>query len=133
MKERKIKLWQLLLAIIIILAVVLIIINTVNKPVENQKSENVNLNYKSRVVNDITFENIKIYSKDGSYYFTAKAVNKTDNDLKISNLQVSLDDQTFIPFIGDEIKSKEYKMIFMETKRDLKNIKNVQINVQTQG
>ena len=131
MKEKevkKIKLWQVLLIIIICLLSYVIITNY-KKP---NKKEEVNINYKNQIVNNISFEKIKIYSKNNKYYFTSKVINKTNDTLNISPITVTLDDITFNGYIGDKLNSKEYKMLTMETNKKLDKIKKITIKVDAQ-
>lgn len=123
-ETKKIKLWKILFILSILFLSVSIYFYITNKPKEIKK-QIINNNYPNQKINDITLQNIKIYEKNNKYYFTAKAINKTKQDIKLNKIIIKLDNYTFNTYIGDKIKSKEYKMIFMETDKDLSNIKNI--------
>lgn len=124
MEEKGIKLWKILFILSFLFLSVSIYFYITNKPKEIKK-QIINNNYPNQKINDITLQNIKIYEKNNKYYFTAKAINKTKQDIKLNKIVIKLDNYTFNTYIGDKIKSKEYKMIFMETDKDLSNIKNI--------
>lgn len=125
-KEVKgIKVWKVLMLLSLLFLSVSIYFYISNKPKETKKII-INNNYKSQTISDITFEKIKIYEKNNKYYFTAKAINKTKNDIKLKRLEIKLDDYIFYSFIGDVLKSNSYKMIFMETNKDISNIKKIE-------
>lgn len=125
-KEVKgIKVWKVLMLLSLLFLSVSIYFYISNKPKETKKLI-INNNYKSQTISNITFEKIKIYEKNNKYYFTAKAINKTKNDIKLKRLEIKLDDYIFYSFIGDVLKSNSYKMIFMETNKDISNIKKIE-------
>lgn len=125
-KEVKgIKVWKVLILLSLLFLSVSIYFYISNKPKETKKII-INNNYKSQTISNITFEKIKIYEKNNKYYFTAKAINKTKNDIKLKRLEIKLDDYIFYSFIGDVLKSNSYKMIFMETNKDISNIKKIE-------
>ena len=123
-ETKKIKLWKILFILSILFLSVSIYFYITNKPKEIKK-QIINNNYPNQKINDITLQNIKIYEKNNKHYFTAKAINKTKQDIKLNKIIIKLDNYTFNTYIGDKIKSKEYKMIFMETDKNLSNIKNI--------
>ena len=124
-KEVKgIKIWKIIRILLIILTLT-IYFYIKNKPKEEIKHV-INKNYNSKTISNITFENIKIYEKENKYFFTAKAINKTKKDIKLKRIEIRLDNNIFYSYIGDNIKSKSYKMIFMETNKDISNIKNIE-------
>lgn len=129
-KEIKgIKLWKIILIIIIIFLIVLTIL-FINRPKKEIKKD-LNLNFNNQIVNELSFEKIKIYSKNGNYFFTAKVINKNDYDINLSPVTVILDESiTFTGYIGDTIKSNEYKMLTMQTKEDLSQIKNIRFEMK---
>lgn len=125
-KEVKgIKVWKVLMLLSLLFLSVSIYFYISNKPKEIKRLI-INNNYKSQTINNIMFEKIKIYEKNNKYYFTAKAINKTKNDIKLKRLEIKLDDYIFYSFIGDVLKSNSYKMIFMETNKDISNIKKIE-------
>ena len=83
---------------------------------------------KPETINEITFDKIKIYEKNNKYYFTAKAINKTKKDIKINKINIKLDNYKTYSYIGNNLKSKEYKMIFIETNNKINNIKKIQFS-----
>ena len=123
-ETKEIKLWKILFILSLLFLSVSIYFYITNKPKEIKK-QIINNNYPNQKINDITLQNIKIYEKNNKHCFTAKAINKTKQDIKINKIIIKLDNYTFNTYIGDKIKSKEYKMIFMETNKDLSNIKNI--------
>lgn len=123
-ETKEIKLWKILFILSILFLSVSIYFYITNKPKEIKK-QIINNNYPNQKINDITLQNIIIYEKNNKYYFTAKAINKTKQDIKLNKIIIKLDNYTFNTYIGDKIKSKEYKMIFMETDKNLSNIKNI--------
>ncbi len=123
-ETKEIKLWKILFILSLLFLSVSIYFYITNKPKEIKK-QIINNNYPNQKINDITLQNIKIYEKNNKYYFTAKAINKTKQDIKLNKIVIKLDNYTFNTYIGDKIKSKEYKMIFMETDKDLSNIRNI--------
>lgn len=128
MDEREIKgikLWKILFVLSLTFFGVSIYFYITNKPKEIKKII-INNNYHNQTVNDITIKNIKIYKKENKYYFTAKAINKTKNDIKLNKIEIRLDKYKFYSYIGNNIKSNEYKMIFMETNKDISNIKKIE-------
>ena len=128
MDEREIKgikLWKILFVLSLTFFGVSIYFYITNKPKEIKKII-INNNYHNQIVNDITIKNIKIYKKENKYYFTAKAINKTKNDIKLNKIEIRLDKYKFYSYIGNNIKSNEYKMIFMETNKDISNIKKIE-------
>ena len=131
MEEREvkgIKLWKILLLLSVIFFTIAIYFYITNKPKEIQK-EIINNNYSSKTIRNITFEKIKIYKKNNKYYFTAKATNKTKNDIELSKIEIKLDEYKFYTYIGSNLKSNEYKMIFMETNKDISTIKKIEFIV----
>lgn len=127
MDEREIKgikIWKLLFILSFVFFGVSVYFYIFNMP--HKKNEQlVNNNYSSQLVNDIMFDKIKIYNRGNKYYFTARAINKTNNNIKVGRIEIHLDSYKFYSFIGDNLSSDEYKMIFMETNKDLSDIKNI--------
>lgn len=123
-ETKEIKLWKILFILSLLFLSVSIYFYITNKPKEIKK-QIINNNYPNQKINDITLQNIKIHENNNKYYFTAKAINKTKQDIKLNKIVIKLDNYSFNTYIGDKIKSKEYKMIFMETDKDLSNIKNI--------
>ena len=127
MDEREIKgikIWKLLFILSFVFFGVSVYFYIFNMP--HKKNEQlVNNNYSSQLVNDIMFDKIKIYNRGNKYYFTARAINKTKNNIKVGRIEIHLDSYKFYSFIGDNLSSDEYKMIFMETNKDLSDIKNI--------
>lgn len=108
---------------------------------ENTKTEKepelIHLTFKNTVQNHILFSNIKIFKQDNEFYLTAKATNMTSNDLKISPVTITLKDEknnetVLTSYIGDILTSEEEKNIIIKTNKDLKNTKDIAINVTVQ-
>ena len=129
MKEKEItgiKIWKILLIFIIIVLIPVVYIY-INKP-KKELSKNININYDNQIINNLNFEKIKIYSKNKKYYFIAKVKNNNNYDINITPINVTLKGNkkiSFISYAGDVIKTKEYKIITMETKEDLSGIKKI--------
>ena len=122
-KEAKgIKIWKLLFILSFVFLGISGFIYISDKPLEEEVVV-INNNYNSQTISNITFEKIKIYERNNKYYFTAKAINKTKNDIKLDRIEINLDNYKFYSYIGDNLKSSEYKMIFMETNQDISKIK----------
>lgn len=127
-----IKFWKIILIVLIILLAILIIF-FIKIPKKVQKKD-ININYRDQVIDSINFEKIKIYSKNGNYYFTAKVVNKNNYDVKISPVTVTLNDgklAVFTSYIGEIINANDYKMLTMETKKNLESVKRITFKFET--
>ena len=125
-KEVKgIKLWKILFVFSIMFFGLSIYFYVVNKPKEIKK-QIINNNYPNQIVNNVTVQNIKIYKNNNKYYFTARAINKTKQDIKLDVIEIKLDNYTFNSYIGSSLKSSQYKMIFMETNKDISKIKDIE-------
>ncbi len=135
MEEKEItgiKLWKVVL-IVFSLVLIVSIIFLINRP-KKEALKNINLNYDNQIVNGLNFEKIKIYSKRDIYYFTARVINTNNYDVNLPLITVRLTGDNSISFnsyIGDGIAAGEYKIITMETKNNLSNIKNVEFNFET--
>ena len=133
MEEKEVtgvKVWKIFLIIIIILMLGLLVF-FISKPKKEIKKD-INNNYENQIVDNLSFEKIKIYSKNNNYYFTAKVVNKNDYDIVINTVDVTLKGEKTINFksyIGKIIKKSKYKMITMQTKEDLSSIKIITFNI----
>ncbi len=124
-----IKIWQIILPFLIILIVVAGILY-LNKPKKTVKKD-INKDYENQIINSLNFEKIKIYSKNKKYYFIAKVKNNNNYDISISPITIKLignKNITFKSYIGDKIESKKYKIITMETKEDLSNVKAIEFS-----
>lgn len=132
MEEKRIKHCKIILIGIFIVAI--IIASTLTNK-QKEKQNNINLSFPDQTVKKLNFEKIKIYSKNDTYYFTAKVINKNSSNLKISSITVTMNASkpiTFSSYIGDELKKEEYKILTMQTKENLEKIKSINFNVQTQ-
>ena len=97
----------------------------------------INLKFEDIIQNNILFSNIKILKKNNIYYLTAKVTNISSNSKTISPIKITLKDKQnkkiiIDTYIGDTLELKEEKNINVETKQNLKNIKNMDINIKTQ-
>ena len=97
----------------------------------------INLKFEDIIQNNILFSNIKILKKNNIYYLTAKVTNISSNSKTISPIKITLKDKQnkkiiIDTYIGDTLELKEEKNINVETKQNLKNIKNIDINIKTQ-
>ncbi len=97
----------------------------------------INLKFEDIIQNNILFSNIKILKKNNIYYLTAKVTNISSNSKTISPIKITLKNKQnkeiiIDTYIGDTLELKEEKNINVETKQNLKNIKNIDINIKTQ-
>ena len=97
----------------------------------------INLKFEDIIQNNILFSHIKILKKNNIYYLTAKVTNISSNSKTISPIKITLKDKQnkeiiIDTYIGDTLELKEEKNINVETKQNLKNIKNIDINIKTQ-
>ena len=121
------KVWKLLLIVFVLIIGLLFINNPFEKrPLEKEKA--LNINYSERKVNNLTFDRIKIYKKNNSYYFSSRLTNNSTSGVDIKKVDIKLDNYSFSSYVG-LVKPGEHKMIFMETKNDLSNNKNVTFKI----
>lgn len=130
--------------IIIIVLLLIIIIGMVyifmpkNEEIKTEKEpELIHLTFENMVQNHILFSNIKIFKQDDEFYLTAKATNMTSNELKISPVTITLKDDknnetVLTSYIGDVLNGEDEKSIIIETNKDLKNTRDISINVEVQ-
>lgn len=128
-----------IITLILIAIVIAIYIFIPKKQVNEIKPapELIHLTFDNKVQNHILFSNIKIFKKDDDFYLTAKATNMTSNILKISPITLILTDKqnnktVLTSYIGDNLNSEEEKSIVIKTNKNLKNIENIDINVEAQ-
>ncbi len=128
-----------IIAIILIITISIIyLVIPKDKEKKLKKIENpINLKFEDIIQNNILFSNIKILKKNNIYYLTAKVTNISSNSKTISPIKITLKDKQnkeiiIDTYIGDTLELKEEKNINVETKQNLKNIKNIDINIKTQ-
>lgn len=128
-----------IIAIILIITISIIyLVIPKDKEKKLKKIENpINLKFEDIIQNNILFSNIKILKKNNIYYLTAKVTNISSNPQAISPIKITLKDKQnkkiiIDTYIGDTLELKEEKNINVETKQNLKNIKNIDINIKTQ-
>ena len=130
------------IAIIVIILIITISIIYLVIPKDKEKKLKkietpINLKFEDIIQNNILFSNIKILKKNNIYYLTAKVTNISSNSKTISPIKITLKDKQnkeiiIDTYIGDTLELKEEKNINVETKQNLKNIKNIDINIKTQ-
>ncbi len=126
----------LIILLIIIVIVVLLVVKTKEKDLK-ATSELIHLKFEDIIKNNILFSDIKIDKQDGYFYMTAKVTNTTSNNLKISPITITLEDkqnnQTIInSYIGNSLNGEYTKNIIVKTNKNLKNIQNIDINIEAQ-
>ena len=130
------------IAIIVIILIITISIIYLVIPKDKEKKLKkietpINLKFEDIIQNNILFSNIKILKTNNIYYLTAKVTNISSNSKTISPIKITLKDKQnkeiiIDTYIGDTLELKEEKNINVETKQNLKNIKNIDINIKTQ-
>ena len=128
----------IVITLILIILVIAFYLLLPKKPLKVEKTpELIHLTFENTINNHILFSNIKIFKQDDSFYLTAKATNMTSNQLKISPVTFTLIDKnnektTLTSYIGNVLTSEEEKSITIQTNKNLKNIKDIDINIQAQ-
>lgn len=131
------KIILIVLLLIIIVGLIYFFIPKHQNKKEEKEPELIHLTFENQVQNHILFSDIKIYKKDDEFYLTAKATNMTSNELKISPITITLKDnqnnETILTsYIGDTLSEEAERNIVIKTNKDLKNTKNIDINVTVQ-
>ena len=130
------------IAIIAIVLIIIVIIIYIFVPKKQDKKpvtspQLIHLTFDNTVKNHILFSNIKIFKQDDSFYVTAKATNMTSNILEISPITITLKDKQnkdtiLTSYIGDTLIGEDSRNIVIKTNKNLKNTKNIDINVDAQ-
>ena len=130
------------IAIIAIVLIIIVIAIYIFVPKKQDKKpvtspQLIHLTFDNTVKNHILFSNIKIFKQDDSFYVTAKATNMTSNILEISPITITLKDKQnkdtiLTSYIGDNLISEDSRNIVIKTNKNLKNTKNIDINVDVQ-
>lgn len=130
------------IAIIAIVLIIIVIAIYIFVPKKQDKKpvtspQLIHLTFDNTVKNHILFSNIKIFKQDDSFYVTAKATNMTSNILEISPITITLKDKQnkdtiLTSYIGDTLISEDSRNIVIKTNKNLKNTKNIDINVDVQ-
>lgn len=128
-----------IIAIILIIIVIAIYIFIPKKQDEKptMAPELIHLTFDNTVQNHILFSDIKVFKQDESFYVTAKATNMTSNTLGISPITITLKDKqnndtVLTSYIGDTLTSEDSRSIVIKTNKNLKNTKNIDINIDAQ-
>ena len=129
----------IIIVLILIVIITAIYIFTPKKQTQEEKTEPelIHLTFDNTVQNHILFSDIKIFKQDGDYYLTATATNMTSNSLSISPVTFTLIDSNsnetnLTGYIGEVLTSEDTRNIVIKTNKNLKNTKNVNINVEAQ-
>ncbi|CCY46537.1 unknown [Firmicutes bacterium CAG:822] len=128
-----------IITIILIIIVIAIYIFIPKKQDEKptMAPELIHLTFDNTVQNHILFSDIKVFKQDESFYVTAKATNMTSNTLGISPITITLKDKqnndtVLTSYIGDTLTSEDSRSIVIKTNKNLKNTKNIDINIDAQ-
>ena len=128
-----------IIAIILIIIVIAIYIFIPKKHDEKPTTdpELIHLTFDNTVQNHILFSDIKVFKQDESFYVTANATNMTSNTLGISPITITLKDKqnndtVLTSYIGDTLTSEDSRSIVIKTNKNLKNTKNIAINIDAQ-
>ena len=128
-----------IITIILIIIVIAIYIFIPKKQDEKPSTapELIHLTFDNTVQNHILFSDIKVFKQDESFYVTAKATNMTSNTLGISPITITLKDKqnndtVLTSYIGDTLTSEDSRSIVIKTNKNLKNTKNIDINIDAQ-
>ena len=131
------KILLIILSIIIIIIVVMLLIQRPKEKDVLNTQKLIHLKFDDTIENNILFSDIKIYKQDDYFYMTSKATNMTSNNLKISPIEITLEDDksnktVLTSYIGNVLNGEDSKNIIIKTNKNLKNIKNIDINVDAQ-
>ena len=131
------KILLIILSIIIIIIVVMLLIQRPKEKDVSNTQKLIHLKFDDTIENNILFSDIKIYKQDDYFYMTSKATNMTSNNLKISPIEITLEDDksnktVLTSYIGNVLNGEDSKNIIIKTNKNLKNIKNIDINVDAQ-
>lgn len=131
------KILLIILSIIIIIIVVMLLIQRPKEKDVSNPQKLIHLKFDDTIENNILFSDIKIYKQDDYFYMTSKATNMTSNNLKISPIEITLEDDksnktVLTSYIGNVLNGEDSKNIIIKTNKNLKNIKNIDINVDAQ-
>ena len=128
-----------IIAIILIIIVIAIYIFIPKKQDEKptMAPELIHLTFDNTVQNHILFSDIKVFKQDESFYVTTNATNMTSNTLEISPITITLKDKqnndtVLTSYIGDTLTSEDSRSIVIKTNKNLKNTKNIDINIDAQ-
>ena len=128
-----------IIAIILIIIVIAIYIFIPKKQDEKPTTDPklIHLTFDNTVQNHILFSDIKVFKQDDSFYVTANATNMTSNTLEISPITITLKDKqnndtVLTSYIGDTLTSEDSRSIVIKTNKNLKNTKNIDINIDAQ-
>lgn len=131
---------KILLIILSIIIIIIVVILLIQRPKEKDvlnTQKLIHLKFDDTIENNILFSDIKIYKQDDYFYMTSKATNMTSNNLKISPIEITLEDDksnktVLTSYIGNVLNGEDSKNIIIKTNKNLKNIKNIDINVDAQ-
>ncbi len=125
------------ISLIIIVTLIYVLFPKSSTLEEESESQLIHLTFDDTVQNYILFSDIKIFNQNEEFYVTANATNMTSNTLTISPVTITLTDEdgeeiVLTSYIGETLEGEITRNITIETNEDLKNIKNLEINVETQ-
>ena len=125
------------ISLIIIITLIYVLFPKSSTLEEESESQLIHLTFDDTVQNYILFSDIKIFNQNEEFYVTANATNMTSNTLTVSPVTITLTDENgeeivLTSYIGETLEGEVTRNITIETNEDLKNIKNLEINIETQ-
>ena len=128
---------KVFIVILLIIFAVSLNISSIFKE-ETQEIQNLNnINLKSKSINYLFFDKIKITKISNNYIITSKVTNQTSNTLSLTPITVIIKDSSgknlinSIAYLGDKINPEESKTLYIKTNQDLKDARDIEIKVQT--
>ncbi len=128
---------KVFIIILLIIFAVFLNISSIFKE-ETQEIQNLNnINLKSKSINYLFFDKIKITKISNNYIITSKVTNQTSNTLSLTPITVIIKDSSgknlinSIAYLGDKINPEESKTLYIKTNQDLKDARDIEIKVQT--
>lgn len=125
------------ISLIIIVTLIYVLFPKSSTLEEESESQLIHLTFDDTVQNYILFSDIKIFNQNEEFYVTANATNMTSNTLTVSPVTITLTDEdgeeiVLTSYIGETLEGEITRNITIKTNEDLKNIKILEINIETQ-
>ncbi len=128
---------KVFIIILLIIFAVFLNISSIFKE-ETQEIQNLNnISLKSKSINYLFFDKIKITKISNNYIITSKVTNQTSNTLSLTPITVIIKDSSgknlinSIAYLGDKINPEESKTLYIKTNQALKDARDIEIKVQT--
>ena len=127
----------ILIILLIIIVIVVVLFSKHQKKELITTPELIHLKFEDIIKNNILFSDIRIDKQEEYFYITSKATNIISNNLKIFPITITLEDNqsnktVVTSYIGNVLNGEDTKNIIIKTNKNLKNIKNIDINVEAQ-